>query len=79
MQVKFLGVERRRRWSDEDKARIFAETLIPAASLRGRAAKRCVTEPGFRMARQARAEDRDGEGGSVLLPVEMERSQQQTL
>jgi transposase-like protein len=31
MDGKVLGVERRRRWSKDEKARIVEETLIPGA------------------------------------------------
>lgn len=33
MRSDVLGVERRRRWSDDDKARILEETLVPGATV----------------------------------------------
>ena len=72
MQGKVLGVERRRRWSDEDRARIVAETLIPGAVVCEVARRNGLSHSlVFAWRRQARAEDRDGESGSVLLPVEI--------
>jgi transposase len=72
MQGKVLGFERRRRWSDEEKARIVAETFVPGAVVCEVARRNSVSQSlVFAWRRQARTEDRSGEGGSILLPVEL--------
>ena len=51
------GVGRRRRWTDEEKARIVAESLDPATTvLGGGAALRAAREPAVRLAAAAAAE-----------------------
>jgi transposase len=72
MQGKVLGVERRRRWSGEEKARMVAETLIPGAVVCEVARRHGVSQSlVFTWRRQARAEGSGGEGASILLPVEV--------
>lgn len=72
MQGKVLGFERRRRWSYEEKARIVAETLVPGAVVCEVARRNSVSQSlVFAWRRQARAEDLGGEGGSILLPVDI--------
>jgi transposase len=71
MDGKVLGVERRRRWSKDEKARIVEETLIPGAVVCEVARRHDVAQGLlFTWRRQARAEP-DGKDGSILLPVEV--------
>ena len=72
MEVKVLGVERRRRWSDEEKARIVEETTAPGAVV-CEVARRYGMSQGllFSWRRQARRIDAADAGGSKLLPVEI--------
>ncbi len=73
MDGKVLGVERRRRWSTDEKARIVEETLMPGAVVcevarRGGVAQSLL----FTWRRQARAAEPNGRDGSILLPVEID-------
>ena len=57
MDGKVLGFERRRRWSDEEKARIVEETLVPGAVVCEVARRHGVAQSLlFAWRRQARAE-----------------------
>jgi transposase len=72
MDGKVLGVERRRRWSKAEKARIVEETLIPGAVVSEVARRHDVAQSLlFTWRRQARAEVPGGRDGSILLPVEI--------
>ena len=72
MDGKVLGIERRRRWSKEEKARIVEETLIPGAVVCEVARRHGVAQSlVFTWRRQARAEEPGGRDGSILLPVEI--------
>ena len=72
MDGKVLGVERRRRWSKDEKARIVEETLMPGAVAcevaRGHGVAQSLL---FTWRRQARAAEPGGRDGSILLPVEI--------
>ena len=72
MDGKVLGVERRRRWSKDEKARIVEETLAPGAVVSEVARRRGVAQSLLftwrRLARTATA----GRDGSILLPVEID-------
>ena len=72
MDGKVLGIERRRRWSKDEKARIVEETLTPGAVVSEVARRHGVAQSLLftwrRLARAAGA-TRDG---SILLPVEIE-------
>jgi transposase len=72
MQGNVLGVERRRRWSKDEKARIIEETLLPGAVVCEVARRHGVAQGLlFTWRRQARTEEPGGRGGSILLPVEI--------
>jgi transposase len=72
MDGKVLGVERRRRWSKDDKARIVEETLIPGAVVCEVARRHGVAQSLlFTWRRQARSAEPGGRDSSILLPVEI--------
>ena len=72
MDGKVLGIERRRRWSKDEKARIVEETLIPGAVVSEVARRHDVAQSLlFTWRRRARVEEPDGRDGSILLPVEI--------
>ena len=72
MGGKVLGVERRRRWSKDEKARIVEETLMPGAVVCEVARRHDVAQSLlFAWRRQARAAEPGGRDGSILLPVEI--------
>jgi transposase len=72
MDGKVLGVERRRRWSKDEKARIVEETLIPGAVVSEVARRHGVAQSLlFTWRRQARTAEPNGRDGSILLPVEI--------
>lgn len=69
MDGKVLGVERRRRWSRDEKARMVEETLAPGAVVSEVARRHGVAQSLlFTWRRLART----GEAGSILLPVEVD-------
>ena len=73
MDGKVLGVERRRRWSRDEKARIVEETLMPGAVVCEVARRHGVAQSLlFTWRRQARAAEPGGRDGSILLPVEID-------
>jgi transposase len=75
MQGKVLGVERRRRWSEEAKARLVEETLVSGAVVSEVARRHGVSQSLlFAWRRQARANTPSEVAGSFLLPVEVEPS-----
>jgi transposase len=72
MDGKVLGVERRRRWNKEEKARIVEETLMPDAVVCEVARRHGVAQSLlFTWRRQARVAELSGRDGSILLPVEI--------
>ena len=72
MDGKILGIERRRRWSADEKSRIIEETLMPGAVVCEVARRHGVAQSLlFTWRRQARAQRRTGKDGSILLPVEI--------
>ena len=73
MDGKVLGVERRRRWSRDEKARIVEETLAPGAVVSEVARRHGVAQSLlFTWRRLARRADPAGRNGSILLPVEID-------
>ena len=73
MDGKVLGVERRRRWSRDEKARIVEETLAPGAVVSEVARRQGVAQSLlFTWRRLARTADAAGRDGSILLPVEID-------
>jgi transposase len=73
MDGKVLGVERRRRWSKDEKARIVEETLAPGAVVSEVARRHGVAQSLlFTWRRLARMADPAGRDGSILLPVEID-------
>ncbi len=76
MHGKLLGVERRRQWSAETKARIVGETLVPGAVVSEVARRHGVAQSLlFTWRRQSRVEASIGDARSILLPVEIEPSE----
>ena len=74
MDGKVLGVERRRRWNRDEKARIVEETLMPGAVVCEVARRHGVAQSLlFTWRRQARTPEPGGRDGSILLPVEIGR------
>src|ERR1700758_3203114 len=72
MDGKVLGIERRRRWGKDEKARIVEETLMPDAVVSEVARRHGVAQSLlFTWRRQARVAESGGRGGSILLPVEI--------
>ena len=72
MEGKVLGVERRRRWSKDEKSRIVEETLMPDAVVCEVARRHGVAQSLlFTWRRQARVAELSGRDGSILLPVEI--------
>jgi len=73
MAGKVLGVERRRRWSRDEKARMVEETLAPGAVVSEVARRHGVAQSLlFTWRRLARLADPTGRDGSILLPVEID-------
>ena len=73
MDGKVLGVERRRRWSAEDKARIVEETLMPGAVVCEVARRHGVAQSLlFTWRRLARTAEPASRGDSILLPGEID-------
>src|SRR5271155_2072239 len=72
MDGKVLGIERRRRWSKDEKSRIVEETLMPGAVVSEVARRHGVAQSLLftwrRLARTAEPARRDD---SILLPVEI--------
>src|ERR1700690_2438196 len=72
MDGKVLGIERRRRWSKDEKSRIVEETLMPGAVVSEVARRHGVAQSVLftwrRLARTAEPARRDD---SILLPVEI--------
>ena len=73
MDGKVLGVERRRRWTRDEKARIVEETLAPGAVVSEVARRHGVAQSLlFTWRRLARRAAPSGRDGSILLPVEID-------
>ncbi len=70
MRADILGLERRRRWSSDEKARLVAETLAPGARV-SEVARRNELAPSllFTWGRQARVQTPIPE--PVFLPVQV--------
>ena len=73
MRVEILnGVERRRRWSDEEKARIIEETFAPGAKISEVARRRGVSRNLiYTWRRQARSGELVGSAAARLIPVRL--------
>lgn len=73
MKVEVLtGVERRRRWSVEEKARIVEETLIPGANVSAVARRHGVSRGLlFTWRRQARSSGLGGRATPRMIPVQI--------
>jgi transposase len=73
MKVEVLtGVERRRRWSTEEKARIVEETLVPGANVSAVARRHGVSRGLlFTWRRLAREEELGGGAASRMIPVQI--------
>ena len=73
MDGKVLGIERRRRWSRDEKAQIVEETLAPGAVVSEVARRHGVAQSLlFTWRRLARSAEPSGRDGSTLLPVEID-------
>jgi transposase len=72
MQVKVLGVERRRRWSYDEKVRLVEETVQAGETVCGVARRHGVTPSLlFTWRRQARQGRLGGDAVPALVPVEI--------
>lgn len=72
MQVQVLGAERRRRWSQDEKARLIEETLQPGETVCGVARRHGLAQSLlFTWRRQARQGRLGGEALPARVPVEI--------
>ena len=72
MQVKVLGVERRRRWSCDEKVRLIEETLHAGEIVSGIARRhRLAAKPPFHLASAGAPEPSGQRGPQTLVPVEI--------
>ncbi|RYB04372.1 IS66-like element accessory protein TnpA [Lichenibacterium ramalinae] len=72
MRVEVLsGVERRRQWSDDEKARIIEETLVPGARVAEVARRNAVSASLVFGWRRLARDGLLGRGGPALVPVEI--------
>jgi transposase len=72
-EIDILGIERRRRWSKDEKSRIVEETLMPGAVVSEVARRHGVAQSLlFTWRRLARKAEPAGRDGSILLPVEID-------
>ncbi len=72
MRVEVLsGVERRRRWSDDEKARIIEETLVPGARVAEVARRHAVSASLVFGWRRLARDGLLGRGVPALVPVEI--------
>jgi transposase len=72
MRVEVLsGVERRRRWSDDEKARIVEETLVPSARVADVARRNGVSASLVFGWRRLARDGLLGRGVPALIPVEI--------
>jgi transposase len=65
------GVERRRQWSDDEKARIVEETLVPGAKVADVARRHAVSSSLVFGWRRLAREGLLGRGVPALMPVEI--------
>lgn len=70
MRADILGLERRRRWSLDDKARLVAETLAPGACV-SEIARRNDLAPSLLFSWRRLARMRASEPPPVFLPVQV--------
>ena len=70
MRADILGLERRRRWSLDEKARLVAETLAPGACV-SEVARRHDLAPSLLFAWRRLARVRASEPHPVFLPVQV--------
>jgi transposase len=70
MRADILGLERRRRWSMDEKARLVAETLAPGACV-SEVARRHDLAPSLLFAWRRLARVRASEPHPVFLPVQV--------
>jgi transposase len=70
MRADILGLERRRRWSLDDKARLVAETLAPGACV-SEIARRNDLAPSLLFAWRRLARVRASDPDPVFLPVQV--------
>ena len=70
MRAEVLGVERRRRWSRDAKARLLAETLAPGACI-SEIARRNGIVPSLLFTWRRRARIQAPKAEPVFLPVEV--------
>ena len=70
MRADILGLERRRRWSLDDKARLVAETLAPGACV-SEVARRHDLAPSLLFAWRRLARVRASEPHPIFLPVQV--------
>ena len=72
MDGKVLGIERRRRWSKDEKSRIVEETLMPGAVVSEVARRHGVAQSLlFTWRRLVRTGEPARRDDSILLPVEI--------
>ena len=70
MRADILGVERRRRWSLDDKARLVAETFEPGACV-SKIARRNDLTPSLLFSWRRQARVRANDASRVFLPVQV--------
>jgi transposase len=71
MKIEVLGVERRRRWSLQDKLRIVEETMQPGVTVTEVACRHGVAPSVVFTWRRLAREGRLGDAGPAFVPVEI--------
>jgi len=71
MKIEVLGVERRRRWSLQDKLRIVEETMQPGVTVTEVARRHCVAPSVVFTWRRLAREGRLGDAGPAFVQVEI--------
>jgi len=71
MKIEVLGVERRRRWSLQDKLRIVEETMQPGVTVTEVARRHGVAPSVVFTWRRLAREGRLGDAGPAFVPVEI--------